>query len=109
MTDKRTIKQNKSLHKYCELLAESLNEAGLDMKKVLKPGIDIPWTKESVKKHLWKPIQEVMLDKESTAEMDTKDPSEIYQVLDRHISEKFGVHIPWPNRDNEYFESMGIK
>jgi len=109
MTDKRTIKQNKSLHKYCELLAESLNEAGLDMKKVLKPGIDIPWTKESVKKHLWKPIQEVMLDKESTTEMDTKEPSEIYQVLDRHISEKFGVHIPWPNRDGEYFDSMGAK
>ena len=107
--EQRTILQNKALHKYCELLAEALNDAGLDMKVVLKPEVDIPWTKESVKNHLWRPIQLIMMDKESTTEMDTTDPSKIYDVLDRHISEKHGVHIPWPSNQENYMESMGDK
>ena len=99
MNDKiRTPQQNKSLHKYCELLAEALNDAGLDMRTVLKPEVGIPWTKESVKKQLWKPIQEAMYEKESTTQMDTKEPSEIYKVLDRHTASKMGIHVEWPSR-----------
>jgi len=94
------------MHKYFELLAEALNDAGLDMKTVLKPEVDIPWTKESVKNHLWRPIQEVMLAKESTAEMDTREPNEIYKVLDRHISEKFGIHIEWPDKNDEMMNAL---
>lgn len=97
MSDQRTIQQNKSLHLYCEMLAEALNEAGLDMRVVLKPEVDIPWTKESVKEHLYKPILKIMLDKDSTTEMDTVNPSEVYQVLDRHLAEKFGVSVEWPS------------
>ena len=93
----RTIRQNKAMHKYFTLLAEELNSAGLDMKKVLKPGVDIPWTNESVKEHLWRPIQEVMTGKHSTTELGTVDPGEVYKVLDRHISEKFGVHVEFPS------------
>jgi len=94
---KRTSQQNKSMHLYFSMLAEELNNSGLEMKKVLKPEIDIPWTTESVKNHLWRPIQKVMMDKESTTELDTVNPSDVYRVLDRHISEKFGIHIEWPS------------
>ena len=62
---RRTAQQNKAIHKYFELLAQTLNDAGLDMKQVLKPEVDIPWTKESVKAHLWKPVQKVMYNKHS--------------------------------------------
>ena len=105
----RTNKQNNSMHKYFELLAKALNEAGLDMKKVLKPGVDIPWTKESVKNHLWRPIQEVMSDEESTTDIDTKEPSEIYKVLDRHIAEKFSISVDWPCEESQYHQAMGNK
>lgn len=94
----RTGLQNRALHKYFSLLAEALNDAGLDMKTVLKPEIDIPWTMESVKNHLWRPIQVIMQDKESTTELTTADPQDIYLVLSRHISEKFGVDVGWPSR-----------
>lgn len=92
----RTIQQNKAMHKYFELLAKALNDAGYDMKKTLKQEVEIPWTKEMVKEHLWRPIQEIMLAKHSTTEMDTKGPSEIYAVLDRHLSSKTGVHVEFP-------------
>ena len=99
--EQRTILQNKALHKYFELLAEALNNAGWDMKKTLKEEVEIPWTKEMVKNHLWRPIQEIMFAKQSTTEMNTKDPSDVYALLDRHLSSKTGVHIPWPNNEDQ--------
>ena len=95
--EQRTDKQNKALHVYCELLAEELNKAGLDMRTVLKPEVDIPWTKISVKNFLWRPIQKIMMDKESTTELNTCNPSDIHRVLDRYIAEKFGISVPWPS------------
>lgn len=107
MTDEqRTNQQNRALHKFCDLLAVALNDAGLDMKTVLKPEVDIPWTKESVKIHLWKPIQKVMMDKESTTEMNTADPSKVYDVLMRHISEKFGIYVEWPDNKLAYYDQL---
>ena len=94
---KRTIQQNKALHLYFEMVAEALNEAGLDMKKVLKPEIDIDWTKSSIKEYLWRPVQELRVGKKSTTQMNTKDIDGIYDVLNRFLSEKFGLHIPFPS------------
>lgn len=90
--------QNNALHKYCELLAETLNDRGLDMRVVLKPEIDIPWTKESAKNHLWRPIQSLMIDKESTAKANSDEYGPVYETLNRHLSDKFGVHVPWPQK-----------
>ena len=48
----RTIKQNKSLHLWFRLLADTLNEAGLDMRTVLKPSISIEWNDKTIKKYI---------------------------------------------------------
>lgn len=95
----RTTLQNKSFHKYCTLLAKELNDSGQDMKKVLKPEIEIPWTMESVKNMMFKPIIKAMFDVDSTTELDTKQISEAYEVLNRHTSEKLGVSVMWPHED----------
>jgi len=61
MREQRTLTQNRALHKYCELLAEALNDAGYEMKAVLAVKVvDVPWSKELVKEALWKPIQAAM-------------------------------------------------
>ena len=52
----RTTKQNASLHLGLRNLGDEFNAAGLDMKKVLKPEIDIPWTESSVKEFMFNPI-----------------------------------------------------
>jgi hypothetical protein len=95
---KRTLPQNSAMHKYFELLADELNNAGLDMKQVLKPEIDIPWTPDNVKRHLWKPIQKSMLNKASTTQLEKMDVSVVYDVLNRHLSEKLGIHVAFPSR-----------
>jgi hypothetical protein len=65
----RTIQQNRALHKYFEQVAEKLNSMGLDMRVVLKPSVDIPWSKDTVKEFLWKPIQRLQLSKSRTRDL----------------------------------------
>jgi len=103
---KRTSLQRKALQLYCKMLADELNDAGLDMKKVLKPEIDIPWTMESVKNFLWRPIQEAMFDKESTTELNTDEVTKVYEVLNRHTAQKLGVGLRFPSIDSLMFEEM---
>ena len=100
MEKQRTIQQNRALHLYFTLLAEALNAAGLDMKKTLKPEIDIPWTPGTVKDFLWKPVQKAILGKESTTELNTIEPSDVHDVLNRHLSEKFGISVEFPSLEN---------
>jgi hypothetical protein len=95
---KRTLTQNKAMYTYFTLLADALNDAGYDMKKVLKENVDIPWTKDAVMEYLWRPIQKICCNKTSSTELSTSQPSEIYLILSRHISQKFGVNVEWPSK-----------
>ncbi len=104
MEKQRTTQQNKALHKFFELLADKLNESGYDMRKTLKQDIDIPWSRESVKDFLWRPIQKVVLAKESTTELETKDIDKIYDILNRHLGEKLSIHVDFPSNEPELLD-----
>lgn len=98
----RTLTQNRALHLWCRLLAETLNDAGFDMKRVIKPEVDIPWTGPSVKEYLWRPVQEALLQKRSTTDADRTEYTEVYETLSRHLGEKLGIQAPeWPRRERE--------
>lgn len=100
MDKPRTLQQSKALHLYFTQLAEMLNDAGLDMRKVLKPSISIPWTPQTIKENLWKPVMEFQLQKSSTTEMTTKDIDEVYDVINKHIGEQFGISIEFPSQES---------
>lgn len=95
----RSLTQNAALHLYCTMLADKLNEAGLDQKKVLKPEIDIPWTTESAKEFLWRPIQKSVTGLDSTTKPEKSQYSAIYEVLNRYLAQKHGVSVEWPTRN----------
>lgn len=100
MTDKpRTGQQNRALHKGCELIAASLNGAGLDMRTVLKPEIDIPWTKESVKEYIIRPVMKAMTTKSSTTTLSKIGEIEaIWDTVMRFLMEKHHIeYIPFPS------------
>lgn len=99
MGEVRTLNQNKALHVFFDLLANELNNAGLDQRKVLKPGVDIPWTSIAVKEQLWKPIQKALYKKTSTTQLNKMEEIDhTHEVLMRHLAEKFGLeHIEFPN------------
>ena len=107
----RTSQQNKGLHLFFTMLSDELNNAGYDQRKVLKPSIDIPWTPEAIKEQLWKPIQKLMYNKESTTELDkVKEIDKVHEVLMRHLGEKFGVeYIPFPVDEHKIMENLAPK
>lgn len=93
----RTEQQNKSLHLFYRLLADELNNAGLDMRRTLKPEIDIPWNETTVKEYLWRPIQQAQIGKKSTKDLKKNEIDLIYNTLNLHLSEKFGIHVEFPS------------
>lgn len=93
----RTSQQNRALHLLFTHLAEELNDAGFDMRKTLKPGVEIPWSGKTIKEYLWRPIMKAQLGKESTTEMTTKDIDRVFETINRHLGEKFGLHVDFPS------------
>lgn len=95
----RSMKQNAALHVYCKMLSEALNDAGLDMKQVLAHHAEIPWDESAVKNKLWRPIQQAMIEEESTTKARTIDYPAIYETLNRYTASKLGVSVDWPSKE----------
>ena len=108
--NKRTIKQNSSLHKYCGLLAKKLNDAGFDqimLYKMMKEGkFKIPFTKLSIK-FLFRAVGKSMFRIESTGKLSTVEMKETYQAFDARISKLTGVRCEWPSEESMQNESTG--
>jgi len=95
----RSGQQNRALHKYFSMLADKLNEAGLDMRKTLREDVEMPWSADLVKDFMWRPLQKAMFDVDSTAKMKRADYTKVYEVLNRHTASKLGVSVAWPSED----------
>ena len=103
MSETRTPKQSDCLHLWFRQVAATLNESGLDQTVVIKAlesrGIDIPWTEDSFKASIWRPIQQAMIGQESTTKAGTTDYNAEYQGLVKWFGQEFGVVLPpWPDR-----------
>lgn len=96
---RRTATQNNALHLYFQQVADTLNEHGLDIKIILKPGLEISWSPVMVKELLWRPVQKAHLNKQSTTELDSIwDITAVYDLVNRHLSQ-FGISIPFPSEE----------
>lgn len=95
--ENRTDKQNAAMHLWFTQIAEALNEAGLDMRAVLKPSIEIDWTPVLVKEYLWRPVQKLVVQKQSTTELNKQtEINLIYETINRFLAQK-GIHIDFPH------------
>lgn len=106
---KRTLQQNRSLHKYCTEVANELNGAGVTMKAFVKD-IQVDHTMESVK-NVWRAIAREKFGKSSTANLSSKEITQIYEEVNRHLA-SFGLHISFPSEEsrqlNQIYEKEGI-
>ena len=93
----RTSVQSNALHKYCGDLAKALNDSGQDMRMV-KDDVELPWTKETVKELLWKPIQKAVTGEESTRKVKVDDYEKVYDVLNKHLATNKGIMVYWPQK-----------
>jgi len=95
--EKLTLTQNSSLHLFNTNLSIALNDANIDMKQFFKDGYFITWTPEIVKREIWKPVQKAMFNIDSTTKLKRKQVSEVYDVINRKVSE-FGIFVPFPSK-----------
>lgn len=94
----RTVKQNASLWLYLDSVSEKLNSAGFEMVvKIAGKEVDIPWNKDTLKAVVWDGIMLKMFNKSSTTELTTTEIQEVYEVMNRFTSDKFGVGMDWPH------------
>lgn len=97
---KRTDQQNKAIHKYCEQLADALNDAGYTFNDQKVIQIDVQFTKENVKESIWRNVQTALYpEKHSTTELEKMEVSEVYENISRFIGERAGVHVPFPSQE----------
>ena len=96
--NKRTDRQSRAMHKYFEEVATELNNAGIDM-RVLVKNLQVSHTKDSIK-GVWKAIAEAKYGKKSTTELTTKEVDEVFDEFNKLLAE-FDLHLPFPS--NEYF------
>lgn len=100
----RTQKQNSALHLWFSKLADEMNQAGYTVQLVLAQKMDLDWDKDKVKELLWRPAQKAILKKKSTTELSKiEDIDKVWEHLNRHLGEKFGLHVPFPS-DQELAE-----
>ena len=94
----RTPTQNNAMHLWLDMLAMQLNAQGMDMRYVMKETAELPWTQATAKDNLWKPVQKAVTGEDSTTRPNTKQYNEIYTLICKHLSEKFGFQSPeWPS------------
>jgi hypothetical protein len=96
----RTILQNKSLHKYCELLSIALCEAGITQKRFIEAMDEIENSPESVKS-VFRAMGKAKYNKISTADLTTKEMNSIYEEFTRNTA-KIGIYVKWPSAEPEY-------
>lgn len=92
--EKRTSRQNRSLHLWATMIADTLNVGGFDQNVVMtKVSYSVPNTMESVK-DIYRTFANAMYGVKSTTELTTKQFSEVAEVINRELSEKLGVTLP---------------
>ena len=96
----RTIKQNSSLHAWCNELARECQSKGVSYKAVVKD-IQVNWTPEAVK-GIIQAIAFAMYGTNHTSELTTVQLTEVCKEVDKMFLEQ-GVNINFPNLDDNEF------
>lgn len=90
----RTILQNKSLHLYCQQVADYLNESGISVELFFK-NLEVDFTMEMIKSAI-KKIAKTKFGVDSTSKLTTIQLTACYEELNRHNA-GHGFHIPFPS------------
>lgn len=101
---RRTLKQNKALHKYCSEAAEECARVGLSVQALVR-NIEADVSSELIKE-LWRAIARVKYGKTSTADLTTKEFVEVGNEVGRHLA-SFGIELSFPSEEetDEYLKS----
>jgi len=111
----RTGQQNRALHKYCDQMANKLNEGGVSYIKWLEHkkyhGIETSWSmpkfKEVFKDYAGAKYPEC-IDKKGepkTSKLTREQITKVYDLVNERMSVIFGQGLDWPSLDKEAWSS----
>ena len=89
----RSLSQNKALWLWFTMVAETLNDGGMDIRTFIREEIEIPWSKDSVHDLLWIKLQIAMTGKKSTTKINTQEINKIMDVIIRE-ADKRSIELP---------------
>lgn len=98
--NQRTYLQNASIHKYLTLLADEFNMSGITIQQALAQAVEREWTMGCAKENIWRPIQKAIFKVESSTELERDEVTRVYDTINRHTGEKFGLYVPFPCKEN---------
>lgn len=104
---KRTITQNSALHLFFKWIADQLNNLGMTFNYIGLKGavIELPYTGILVKETLWKPIQKVLFELDSTTELESWQINKILDILIKFFGER-NIEIKFPNKFDQWVNSL---
>ena len=103
-------KQQSALHKYCTLVADSLNNCGMyqyvkcDIFRDNDELVEVEWTQDSVKNLIWRPIQLALYPSvKSTAKLKSHEVTKVYEMMHNSLAKrsKNNVYVLFPSKDNK--------
>jgi len=94
------VKQSAALHVFLRLIAKELNQAGFSVHNFFKEGVEIPFSDELVKEHIWRPVQRAITGKDSSQSLTTVETQKIAEYVNLALAER-GVHVPWPTSSGQ--------
>ena len=96
----RSAFQQAALEVWCRQVAEFFNDQGIDRavkSPIFKKGeMSAPWSRESIKNEIWRPIQKALTEHESTTKPSPQEYVEIFDFIVKAFGDK-GLTLPaWP-------------
>ena len=100
----RTRLQNAAMWLFNTNVAKAFNDAGMDMRAVLKPDYFVSWSKDSVKEHIWNVFSVALFNTDKSSKLDTKQFCEVGENMGKQLAEKKGIVVHWPSRESLMME-----
>ncbi len=89
--DTRTLSQNRAYWLWAKMIAETLNNAGLYIPKVIK--LDTEWNKDKVNELIFKPTLKALFKKSSSTQLRKNEYDNIIDTITKAFGTK-GIIIP---------------
>ena len=96
-SDKRSLQQNKSVHKWCELIANHLNKEKFFIQDVIK--MNTKWNMIKVKEMIFKSVVMSLYTKDSTTKLNKDEFELIIDTITRYLAMKGIICPEFPNKD----------
>lgn len=96
---KRTNQQNRSIHKYCEMIANTLNNEKMVIQDVIK--INTSWDMLRAKELIFKAVVKHLYNKDSTTKLNKDELDKVIDTITLYLGEKGVVAPAFPTSERE--------